>query len=272
MSTRIRALAGLAALAIVVAACGGSASPAPSSAGGTAPAATATPAPTEGAATAAPTAEPTAAPTTAGGVPDITTGAAALSNLDSYRMKVTMGMKGLESSVFSAFGDGLAMDALVVLKPEKAADMKISMGTADQKLEMGYRLIGDKAWINLGGDSWMESTAEDAQATMDSFAPEKMFGGLGSFSGMSPVGEETKNGVATTHYSASGADVAGMLNDTLGLANGTWTVDYWVAKDGGYPVAYTVEGKGASDAFFNMALEVSDINNAANKIEVPTVN
>lgn len=258
MSRLARPLAGLAMLALLVAACGGGSSPAPG-------AATAEPGST--AAPPAATDAPTAAPTSAGAVPDLTAGAAALADLDSYRMKVTMAMKGLESAAFAAFGDGLIMDATVVMKPEKAVDMTVSMGTADQKLEMGYRVIGDKAWVNLG--NWMEASAEDAKSTIDSFAPEKMFGGFSSVKGMSAVGDETKSGVATTHFAASGTDFASDLNEMFGLANGTWTVDYWVAKDGGYPVAYTVEGKGDGDTSFLMSLEISDINSASNVVEAP---
>lgn len=265
MSRWIRPLAGLAVLAIAVAACGGSASQAPSTPGSSAaPGATAT-------APAATDAAVTPAPSTAEGAPNITTGAAALADLDSYKMKITMAMAGLESSLFSAFGDGMTLDSTIVMKPTKAADMKVSMGKADQKLEVGYRLIGDKAWINLGGDSWMESTAADAEKTVDSFAPGKMFGGFSNMAGMNAVGDETKNGVASTHYTASGTAVADALNTQLGLKDGTWTVDYWVAKDGGFPVAYVVEGKGSDSAAFSMALEISDINNPSNTIEAPTV-
>jgi hypothetical protein len=182
-------------------------------------------------------------------------------------MKITMAAEALDSSLVAAFGDGLAMDTTIVLRPERAADMAISMGPADQKLEMGYRVIGDRAWVNLG--SWTETSAEDAEATMDSFAPEKMFAGFGSLPGLTAVGEETKNGVATTHYTATGTDYAGMLNEQIGLANGTWTVDYWVAKDGGYPVAYVLEGAGDGDARFSTELELSDINSPSNQVEVP---
>lgn len=268
MSTRISSLAGVAALALLVAACGGSSSAAPST-GATAapPTSEATmPAETSPAATEA----ATAAPTTEGTVPDITTGTAALANLESYRMTITMAMKGLQESLFSAFGDGLTLDATIVTTPVKAADLTMSMGTAGQTMDIGYRLIGDKAWINLGGDSWMETSAEDAGSTVDSFAPDQMLRGFSNLSGMSAVGDEEKNGVATTHYTASGSELAGALNDQIGLVDGTWTVDYWVAKDGGYPVAYVVEGKGANDASFSMSLAISDINSPSNTIETPT--
>lgn len=267
MSRLARPLTAFAALALLLGACGGGSSPAASSASSPEPGATPTsPAATSPAATDA----ATAAPTAAGGVPDITTGAAALANLDSYHMKITMAMNGLDNTTFAAFGDGLAMDATIVTKPEKAVDMTVSMGTTGQKLEMGYRVVGDKAWVNLG--SWMEASAEDAASTIDSFSPEKMFGGFSSLSGLNAVGDETRSGVATTHYTATGSAVTSELNDTFGLENGAWTVDYWVAKDGGYPIAYTVEGKGSNDAWFSMSLEVSDINSPSNAVEEPATN
>lgn len=257
MSRSTRLLPGFAALALLLVACGGGSSPAPDGATAqpgstaTAPAATQT---------------ETAAPTDAGTVPDITTGAAALADLDSYHMTVTMAMAGVDSSLYAGFGDGLVMDATVVTEPVKAVDMTVSMGAADQKLEMGYRVIGDKAWMNLG--SWVEAPTEDAEEMIDGFSPEKMFGNF-SVTGLNAVGDETKNGISTTHYAATGTEYAADLNEMFGIANGTWAVDYWVAKEGGYPVAYTVEGKGTNGASFLLALDISDINSPSNVVEPP---
>ncbi len=267
MSSWTRALAGLAALAIAIAACGGAASQAPSPGQSGAPVTSAAPgtaAPSDAGPTAA---VPSAAPTAGGQVPNISGAAAGLAGLDSYHLRTVMKMQGLTDSMFSMFGDGLLMEGTIVFRPTRAADITISMGKEAQKLEMGYRLLGEKAWVSLGG-AWTESTAADAQKTIDSFAADKMLGSFAGVSGLTAVGEETKNGVATVHYSAP-ADVVGTaLGSSIGLPGATWSMDFWVAKDAGYAVSYAVIGKSASGSF-EMTLDVSDINSPANKVEAP---
>ena len=263
MSSWTRPLAGLAALALALAACGGSASQPPSTQG------TGSPVASEAPASQAPSSEApaSAAPTDAGQGPDISGAAAALADLDSYHLNMVMKMTGMEDSLFSAFGDGMKMDGTIIFRPTQAADLSISMGTEAQKLVMGYRLIGDKAWVSLG-DSWMETTADDAQQTIDSFAPEKMLGSFSGMSGLTAVGDETRNGVETVHYSASGNAIGDAIGESLGLPGADWTVDFWVAKDAGYAVGYAVEGKSATGSF-EMTLDVSDITSPSHAVEPP---
>jgi hypothetical protein len=209
----------------------------------------------------------TAAPTAGGAGPDVGGAAAALSDLDSYHLRTVMKMQGLEESLFSAFGDGLEMEGTIIFRPTRAADITMSMAVEGQKTDLGYRVIGDQAWISLGG-SWMETPAEDAASVIDSLAADKMLGSFSGVSGLAPVGEETRNGVATVHYAASGASLSGILGSSTGLPNATWTVAFWVAKDAGYAVGYAVVGKSA-DGSFEMTLDITDINSPANKVEPP---
>jgi hypothetical protein len=269
MSSWTRPFAVLVVIALALGACGGGSSQSPSSQGTGSPAASgapasaapasAAPAPSEGAATAAPT-------TNAQG-PNIGGAAAALANLDSYHLKTVMKMKGMTDSLFSAFGDGMEMEGTIIFRPTQAADIAISMGTEAQKLAMGYRLIGDKAWISLG-DTWTETSAADAQKTLDGFAPEKMLGSFAGMPGLTAVGDETRNGVETVHYSASGDAIGSAIGDSIGLPGADWTVDFWVAKDAGYAVGYAIAGKNATGSF-DMTLDVSDINSPSNSVEPP---
>lgn len=260
MSRCTRPLVGLAALVLAIAACGGGASPAAPEASSAAPAPTNVPATSD--------APPTVAPTDdAAAGPDIAGAAAALADLDSYHLAINMSMQGLEDSLFSMFGDGLVMEGTVIFRPVKAADITMSMGPADEKLEIGYRLIGDQAWVSLGS-GWIESPAEDAQQSIDSLAPDKMLGSFSGLTGLTPVGEEAKNGVETIHYTASGEELGAMIGSSLGLPDSEWTVDFWVAKDGGYAVSYSVVGEGSGGSF-EMTLDVTDINNPANAVEPP---
>lgn len=265
MSGVTRPLAALAALVLLLSACGGAASPAAPAGGSQAPGATTAPAASE--APAPSDATPTVAPSTGAAGPDIAGAATALADLDSYHLKIAMSMQGLEQSMFAAFGDGLEMEGTVVFKPVRAADMTISMGTAAQKIDMGYRIIGDKAWVSLG-DGWTATPADSADSMITSLSPEKLMGSFGSMPGMAAVGDETKNGVETVHYAASGDEIGAMLGSSLGLPGADWTVDLWVAKDGGYAVSYLITGQGANGKF-EMAVDVTDINSPANTIEPP---
>ena len=264
MSAWSRPLVGLVALALAVAACGGAASPAPTTGGSDAPA---TQAATTSQAPASSEGAPTAAPSTGSEGPDIGGAAAALAGLDSYHLRTVMKMHGLEDSIFSFFGDGMEMEGTIIFRPTRAADLSISMGAEAQKTTMGYRLIGDRAWVGLG-DSWMESTAEDAQSTIDSFAPDKMLGAFAGVSGLQAVGEESKNGVETIHDTAPAEAVGASLGDTLGLTDATWSMDLWIAKDAGYAVGYAVLGKSASGSF-ETTLDITRINDPGNTVEEP---
>ncbi len=260
MSSRARSLAGLAVIALVVGSCGGGATASPSTEGSSAPGASSAPAASDVPAS--------AAPTSAGQGPDLSGAAAALADLDSYHLKTVMTMQGMEDSLFAAFGDGLQLEGTIIFKPEQAADLTISMGTAAQKLAMGYRLLGDKAWISLGSDTWTETTAEDAKTTIEGFAPAKMLGSFSGMTGLTAVGEESKNGVDTVHYQASGSAIGDAVGNSIGLPGADWTVDLWVAKDAGYAVGYAIVGK--SDAgSFGMTLDVSDINSPSNTVVAP---
>jgi hypothetical protein len=253
-------------LALTVVACGSSATPAPSAAPATAARATAAPA------TAAPAsaAEDTPAParTPAAVKPGATPGAAgnpitALADLNSYHLKLAITGTGLKGGL-AQVGD-ITMDGIVVAKPAPAADMNLSMGP----LKVHSVEVNGKQYVDMGS-----GLAEGSgQANMaSSFSPEKLFGPLGSYaSQMTVVGDETKNGIATTHLTAPASmlsTAAAPLGSAFGLDNGDWTMDVWVAKDGGYAVSYVMTGKN-STANLSMSMDLSDINSPNNVVKAP---
>ncbi len=258
MSSWTRTLAWLALLALAVAACGGGATSAPTSDGSAPPVASAAP---------SASGSPSTAPTSGDQGPDLAGAAAALGGLDSYRLRTVMTMEGLEESAFSLFGDGMEMEGTIIFRPTRAADISFAMGPEGQKTEMGYRLVGDAAWIRIG-ESWMVSTAQEAQSMIDSFAPDKLLGSFGGVSGLVSVGDESKNGIATTHYTAPGDAVGQAMGSAIGLAGATWTMDLWVANEAGYVVSYSVAGRGASGSF-EMTFDISAINDPANTVQKP---
>ncbi len=83
------------------------------------------------------------------------------------------------------------------------------------------------------------------------------------------VGEEQHNGMATVHYQAD-ASIMSTYGSMLGVTGGTWSADVWLAKDGGYPVGVSIKSTGGS-ATFEMTLDITNINDPANKVEAPKV-
>lgn len=255
----LRRLVASGALAILVAACGGSASsPAASSGGG----ASAAPAASSGggASPAASTGGGSeATPAASSGVSGDAIGA--LADLTSYKIKLVLAAKGTTSGM-GALGD-VTMQGTVVLKPEKASDI-----TA-----MGIRMVevGGKQYIDMGS-GLTESTDAGQNSMADSLAPEKLLGGMTSYlSQMKAVGDEQKNGIATVHYQADekvlGEAAAALA--LMGLADAKWNWDVWIAKQGGYAVSYILKGTGTDGASFSISLDISDVNSPSNVVKGP---
>jgi len=179
----------------------------------------------------------------------------AFSSIKSYKFAITM--KG------GTYGDMLGsagMTGTVVVDPP-ASDVTI-MG-------MEVREVGGKSYVKMG-DSWVASTDKSTSSLADSLSPQKMFGsylGTGEADGYKAVGDEQKNGVSTTHYTAS-ADILSQYGSLLGVTGGTWTADVWVAKDGGYPVSMKIASTGGSSEFL-MSIDITNINDPANAITAP---
>ena len=59
----------------------------------------------------------------------------------------------------------------------------------------------------------------------------------------------------------------------LGLPTATWTIDTWLAKDGGFPVSASIVAEGKNDAGeagkFSISVDVTGINDPNLKIEAP---
>ena len=89
--------------------------------------------------------------------------------------------------------------------------------------------------------------------------------GFGSADSMQVVGDETRNGISATHYKG---DAPASIGSMFGLPDGTWTMEAWIAKDGGYLVSSAVTGQ-ATDGKFTMSVDISDLDSPDNKVEAP---
>lgn len=239
------------AATLLVGACGGSAATA--TPGGTSPAATAGTA--------------TDAPATAGtGGIGIGGAAAKLEDLSSYKFSISMAAEGAAGFTLVTAGGSMTISGTVILKPEMAMDMTMtSKDAAGTEGAFGYRILDDKAYVSLAADLWMETDADDAQRTVDSFKPQNFMTGFGTVQDMQDAGDEDRNGIATTHYKGEAPAGVGSM---FGLPAGTWTMEAWIARDGGYLVSSSVTGE-AADGRFTMSVDISDLDSPGNKVEVP---
>jgi hypothetical protein len=264
MQHRGLALAG--AVALAVAACSGSSStPAPSSpaAASSAPAVASAPAASTGAAASADAGGATGNPISA------------LSDLNSYKLNLTMSSKGTTGGL-AALGD-ISMQGTVVAKPEKATDITVTLGGAAPGasaagLSMRIVEVNGKTYTDFGTGTLTESTDSSQASMAASLSPEKLLGSLTSYlTLMQPVGDEQKNGVATTHYQGDDKTFAAAAPALamLGLKDAKWTWDVWIAKEGGYAVSYAMNGSGSDNASMSVTMDVSDVNSPSNVVKGP---
>ena len=241
--TTITRLSSIGLLAIVLAACGGTAATiAPD---GTERPPVATEAPP--AATEAPP-EGTTPPVDPGALPSFDPAdiLANLEGIDSYRIQMaTDGTVGYQ--------------AVVVTKPVLSRDIRLGEGDDAQRIVV----IGDEAWMS-GPDGFEPLPAELASSMLLAFDPIALAGGFadtGAWTGATEVGSEERNGVDTTHYRIDGSTFGAMMPQ---LPPGA-SIDIWIAKDGGYIVAMEVIGEGGK----GFQIDVSGINDPENVVERP---
>lgn len=195
--------------------------------------------------------------------------AKALDDLTSYRFRVSV--TGSTAGAPAA-GEGMTMEGTVVLSPERAMDLTIAAGlTGDEALR--YVLIGDQAWMDMGSGGSMPMDTQTIEEMFESFSPAELFAtSYGDYlDGMTLVGDEEKNGVATRHWSASESTLAAAAT-LYGGGVADWQMDTWVSRDGGYLVSavmggsVTAEGETSS---YQVAIDLFDIDSPTNVVKPP---
>lgn len=260
---------------LLVGACGGSASqaPSPGSGGSAAPGETAGPGDTG-----AP--EPTqgSGGTVAPGDGSEAFGAAttALDALDSYAFRVEITSTSTTGSITTS--SRTLMSGVVVHKPEEASSLQQAELDDAGNITSGseIRIIGANAWMRSvpGDEPWTAIPAAQAGVfvqSMAAFRPEQMFSlyfaGIGG--NFIEVGTETKNGVETTRY--KGDEAIGAMLGAIAGVQGAWSSEVWIANDGGFLVRSEASAQGASgtdSGGYTMIVDITDPNSAG-PIEPP---
>lgn len=201
----------------------------------------------------------------------------ALDALDSYAFRVE-----IQSTTLAANGTATTthqlMSGVVVNKPAKASSLEQGELDASGTLTngTGIMVIGTEAWIRSGDATspWTAIPAAQADVfiqSMAAFRPEQMFSlyfaGIGG--NFTEAGQESKNGVQTTHY--KGDEAVGSILGAIAGFQGTWSSDVWIAKDGGFLVhseAGAEAAAGAAAGSYKITVDITDPN-AAGPIEPP---
>jgi hypothetical protein len=266
--TRAPRLFSMAAIAVLaLAACGG---PAASTSSSEAPAASEAPAPASSApeSVAPPSEAPVEAPASAG--IDVNAAAAALEDVDRYALDLTVA--GLMQT---AAGENSVTMSGTVDREQGAYQFDLSGMAGLEALggsAISFILIGPDAWISTGDGNYIKTPGGASMFSQftEGLAPETLLGMVPStaLSGMTQVGQEDKNGVATTHYRVTGADSPGVA-EGLGADS---TIDVWIADDGGYMVGMVLDGTmdvSGTATPVQMSMDISRINDESIEIEAP---
>lgn len=203
---------------------------------------------------------------------DFSNAAEALNALDSYSFSVEIQSTNTQAGQAVAHAGTTTMSGTVINAPEKASSLHLVTadvaGTITDETEIV--VVGASSYLRSGGatGSWQEIPAAQAGAfkqLLDSFRPEEMFAlyfvPIGTDSTF--VGQETRNGVASTHY-RGGEDVGAILGSIAGV-QGSWSSDIWLAQAGGFLVASQagVQGSDANGGgTFAIEVNITDVNSA----------
>jgi hypothetical protein len=264
--TRAPRLLSLAAIAVLaIAACGGStASLSPSEA----PAASAPTMRSEAPASIAPPSEATASQATG---PDVGAAAQALDDIQKYALEIRA--SGLPQV---AAGAGEVTMSGVVDRENDAYQLDMTgiagLDAVGGGSGISFIVIGDDVWIGTDGETFIKTPGASAmvQPIREGLAPGTLLNMVpaGAADNMTAVGQEEKNGVASTHYHVTGADSPGVAQG-LGPDG---VMDLWIADDGGYVVSMVVDGVidvNGTDTPMSWAMDISRVNDASIAIEPP---
>lgn len=249
--TSVRRLGGGLLVAALVAACGsGGGSGGNDNGGGGAP-----PAPAAPAATLAP------------GMAELDAAAGMFQGLQSYAFTLTVDgseFGGLYAQTKAPSAQPLTLTGTVIVKPSGAAAVTTT----------GYRLVetGGTDYVARGTSTTYSATSDTAASLADLFTPDQIFGSVFDStmaSGFRLVGPETKDGVTADHFTA-GPKAFTEFASVNGLPAATWTGDVWIAKDGGYPVSFSIEGKASGSVIYQLAFDLDRINSPANAVTKPS--
>ena len=202
--------------------------------------------------------------------------AANLDKLDSYQFTET---------ILSSSGNSgpLVLSGTVVNTPTKSIWIKT------QPAE--YIVIGDRAWRSYDGTTWTIADPTDTLVTDLLPGHDYVTWCDAKADHFKAVGEETKNDVPCIHYKGDAALAS--LYTGADATSGIFLAEVWIAKDGNYPVSGTYgfvatakatdtaaatptagasasASGAASSRSWGFSFDITHVNSLINSVDVPT--
>ena len=240
-----------AVVAVALSACGSSPSP------------SATP-------TSADTSEPSASAEASSSAASLDGAGTALSNLTSYKFTMTVVGGDLSDNTLSTLPNAPAsgifkVSGTYLLAPSEAADITVASTFHE---------------ISVGGIDYQDAgltgsfTEDDTGATVlvDQLSPTSVYTSFDFSGSFNTVGDESKDGVDTTHLQAGDSALAEFAT-VSGVQAGAWTADVWLANQGGYPVAMTIVGTTSTTdktVVYERTFDLTNVNSTTNQVTAPT--
>jgi len=198
-----------------------------------------------------------------GGGNSLTSGLSSnLDQLTSYRFSWTVfgASSGGAGSPMST--GSFATTGVVINKPTKAISVN-SFG-------LQYIQVGSQTWSSFDGTSWYPA---DTSTDISTFLPTKDYAQWFDTNStqFTSAGDETKNGVACTHFKGN-SSLSALYAGIAGVS-ANFQADLWVAKEGNYPVSgvygFTASAGGQAGSF-GYSFDITNVNDASNQVTAPT--
>jgi hypothetical protein len=216
------------------------------------------------------TSEPSASAEASSSAASLDGAGAALSTLTSYKFTMTVVGGDLSDNTLSTLPNAptsgiFKVSGTYLLAPSEAADITVA-GTFHE--------------ISVGGIDYQDAgltgsfTEDDTGATIlvDQLSPTSVYTSFDFSGSFNTVGDESKDGVDTTHFQAGDSALAEFAT-VSGVQAGAWTADVWLANQGGYPVAMTIVGTTSTTdktVVYERTFDLTNVNSTTNQVTAPT--
>ena len=216
------------------------------------------------------TSQPSASEQASGSGTSLDGAGAALSNLASYKFTMTVVGGDLSDNTLSTLPNAptsgvFKVSGTYLFTPAAAADITVAATFHE---------------ISVGGIDYQDAglsgsfTEDDTGATVlvDQLSPTSVYTSFDFSGNFNTVGDESKDGVDTTHFQAGDSALAEFAT-VSGVQAGAWTADVWLANQGGYPVAMTIVGTtSATDktVVYERTFDLANVNSTTNQVTAPT--
>jgi hypothetical protein len=222
------------------------------------------------------TSQPSASPSGSGSSTSLDGAGTALSNLNSYKFTMTVVGGDLSDNTLSTLPNAPAsgifkVSGTYLFTPNAAADVtiadvlhEVSVGGSDYQdvADPGGHLTGSFTQIDASSDT----------SLVDPLSPTAIYTSFDFSGNFTTVGDETRDGVDTTHYQAGDSALAEFAT-VSGEQAGAWTADVWLANTGGYPVAISIIGTTSTTdktVVYQRTFDLTDVNAPTNNVTAPT--